>query len=150
MFSTATPLPGKPTILHLGLFGHFKCVIYLDAEVPDCAFQPSLTARRFFVRRLRRTKASLICVSTVTTLRTCRRDKRLGWFIGESCRPSATRRNCRSGCAGWYDLTQLQVRDVCHGEPIASRATIRQQKTQRPMQVEITEQTRDSVAAWIR
>src|SRR6516225_5972740 len=48
------------------------------------------------------------------------------------------------------DLTKLRVRDVCHGEHIASRATIMQQKTQRPVQFEITEQTRESVAAWIR
>ena len=48
------------------------------------------------------------------------------------------------------DLTKLRVRDVCHGEHIAGRATIMQQKTQRPVQFEITEQTRDSVAAWIR
>ncbi|PPK47297.1 phage integrase family protein [Trinickia symbiotica] len=48
------------------------------------------------------------------------------------------------------DLTKLRVRDVCHGEHVAIRATIMQQKTQRPVQLEITEQTRDSVAAWIR
>jgi integrase len=48
------------------------------------------------------------------------------------------------------DLTTLRVRDICHGEHVASRATIMQQKTQRPVQFEITEQTRDSVAAWIR
>jgi integrase len=48
------------------------------------------------------------------------------------------------------DLTKLRVRDVSHGEHVASRATIMQQKTQRPVQFEITEQTRDSVAAWIR
>ncbi|MBB5505089.1 tyrosine-type recombinase/integrase [Paraburkholderia atlantica] len=48
------------------------------------------------------------------------------------------------------DLTKLRVRDVCHGEHIASRATIMQQKTQRPVQFEITEQTRDTLAAWIR
>jgi site-specific recombinase XerC len=48
------------------------------------------------------------------------------------------------------DLTKLRVRDVCHGEHVASRETIMQQKTQRPVQFEITEQTRDSVATWIR
>jgi integrase len=48
------------------------------------------------------------------------------------------------------DLTKLRVRDVCHGEHVASRATIMQQKTQRSVQFEITEQTRESVAAWIR
>jgi site-specific recombinase XerC len=48
------------------------------------------------------------------------------------------------------DLTKLRVRDVCHGESVASRATIMQQKTQRPVQFEITGQTRDSVEAWIK
>ncbi len=48
------------------------------------------------------------------------------------------------------DLTKLRVRDAYHGEHVASRATIVQQKTQRPVQFEITEQTRESVAAWIR
>ena len=47
------------------------------------------------------------------------------------------------------DLTKLRVRDVRPGERVSSRATIMQQKTQRPVQFEITEQTRDSVEAWI-
>jgi hypothetical protein len=37
------------------------------------------------------------------------------------------------------DLTQLRVRDVCHGQSMASRALILQQKTSRPVQFEITE-----------
>ncbi len=48
------------------------------------------------------------------------------------------------------DLMKLRVRDVCHGEHIASRATVLLQKTQRPVQFEITEQTRESVEAWMR
>jgi integrase len=48
------------------------------------------------------------------------------------------------------DLTKLKVRDICHGEYVTSRATIMQQKTQRPVQFEITEQMRDSVDAWIK
>jgi integrase len=47
------------------------------------------------------------------------------------------------------DLTRLQVQDVCTGGHVVSRATYMQQKTQRPVQFEITEQTRQSVAAWI-
>jgi integrase len=47
------------------------------------------------------------------------------------------------------DLMQLRVRDVCHGQTIASRALVLQQKTRRPVQFEITEPTRDSVLAWI-
>ena len=48
------------------------------------------------------------------------------------------------------DLVKLRVRDLLHGERIAARAIVMQQKTQRPVQFEITEQTRESLAAWIR
>jgi|ERR1700687_3154743 len=48
------------------------------------------------------------------------------------------------------DLVQLRVRDVAHGDRIAARTIIMQQKTQRPVQFEITELTRKSVFAWIR
>ncbi len=43
------------------------------------------------------------------------------------------------------DLVKLKVRDVCHGNGIAPRAMILQQKTQQPVQFEITEQTRDAL-----
>jgi integrase len=39
------------------------------------------------------------------------------------------------------DLTKLRVSDICLGSRVASRATAMQQKTQRPVQFEITEQT---------
>lgn len=48
------------------------------------------------------------------------------------------------------DLVRLRVRDICHGNIVASRTIVMQQKTQRPVQFEITEQTRESLAAWIR
>jgi integrase len=48
------------------------------------------------------------------------------------------------------DLVKLRVRDVSHGDRIAARTIIMQQKTQRPVQFEITEQTREAVAAWIK
>ncbi len=48
------------------------------------------------------------------------------------------------------DLVQLRVRDVAHGDRIAARTIVMQQKTQRPVQFEITESTRKSVFAWIR
>src|SRR6202789_2344024 len=47
------------------------------------------------------------------------------------------------------DLMQLRVRDVCHGQIMASRALILQHKTSRPVQFEITEPARAAVAAWI-
>jgi integrase len=47
------------------------------------------------------------------------------------------------------DLVKLRVRDVCHGAAVASRATVLQQKTQRPVQFEITEPTREAVGAWV-
>lgn len=48
------------------------------------------------------------------------------------------------------DLVKLRVRDVTHGDRIAARAIVMQQKTQRPVQFESTEQTRESLGAWIR
>jgi integrase len=48
------------------------------------------------------------------------------------------------------DLMKLKVRDICHGEQVASRATVMQQKTQRPVQFEITPSTREAVSAWIK
>jgi integrase len=47
------------------------------------------------------------------------------------------------------DLIGLRVRDVVQGRGVVSRAMVMQKKTQRPVQFEITEQTRDAVAAWI-
>ena len=47
------------------------------------------------------------------------------------------------------DLVRLRVRDVCHGSTVASRAIVMQQKTERPVQFELTAPTRDAVAAWI-
>lgn len=47
------------------------------------------------------------------------------------------------------DLTKLRVRDVGHGQHVSSRAIVMQQKTQRPVQFEITEQTRIALEAWI-
>jgi hypothetical protein len=41
------------------------------------------------------------------------------------------------------------VRDVRHGQIVASRTIVMQQKTQRPVQFEITEPTREAVEAWI-
>ncbi|PZP94365.1 MAG: integrase, partial [Variovorax paradoxus] len=48
------------------------------------------------------------------------------------------------------DLVALKVRDVCHGEQVASRAIVLQHKTQRPVQFEITAATREVLAAWIK
>jgi integrase len=48
------------------------------------------------------------------------------------------------------DLVKLRVRDVMHGERVAARTIVMQQKTERPVQFEITEQTRDTLAIWIR
>jgi hypothetical protein len=48
------------------------------------------------------------------------------------------------------DLVGLKVRDVCHGDQVASRAVVMQHKTQRPVQFEITPATRDFVQKWIK
>ena len=41
------------------------------------------------------------------------------------------------------DLVRLKVRDICHGDRVAARAIVMQQKTSRPVQFEITEPTRE-------
>jgi hypothetical protein len=48
------------------------------------------------------------------------------------------------------DLVGLKVRDICHGDQVASRAMVMQHKTQRPVQFEITPATRDAVQKWIK
>ena len=48
------------------------------------------------------------------------------------------------------DLVALKVRDVCHGDQVATRAIVMQHKTQRPVQFEITAATREALQAWIK
>ena len=47
------------------------------------------------------------------------------------------------------DLVGLRVHDVVQCSQIVARAIVMQKKTQRPVQFEMTEQTRDAVAAWL-
>jgi integrase len=47
------------------------------------------------------------------------------------------------------DLVQLRVQDIALGSRVLPRAIVMQQKTHRPVQFEITEQTRTSIAAWV-
>jgi len=47
------------------------------------------------------------------------------------------------------DLVGLRVHDVVHGSRVAALAIVVQKKTERPVQFEITEQTRDAIAAGI-
>lgn len=51
----------------------------------------------------------------------------------------------KRGC----DLIKLKVRDISHGNQITARAIVMQQKTGLPVHFEITEQTRNSLYAWI-
>lgn len=48
------------------------------------------------------------------------------------------------------DLVALKVRDVCHGDQVASRAVVMQQKTRRPVQFEMTAATREALQSWIK
>ena len=47
------------------------------------------------------------------------------------------------------DLVALRVQDVAPSGHVSARAIVMQRKTQRPVQFEITDQTREAVAAWI-
>ena len=46
--------------------------------------------------------------------------------------------------------TNLKVRDICHGDQVATRAVVMQHKTLRPVQFEITLATRDALQKWIK
>jgi integrase len=48
------------------------------------------------------------------------------------------------------DLVGLRVRDVSHGDHIAARAIVMQRKTHRPVQFEITDQTRQALTRWVQ
>src|SRR5512143_108946 len=48
------------------------------------------------------------------------------------------------------DLVALRARAVCHGDQMATRAIVMQHKTQRPVQFEITQATRDALQVWIK
>jgi hypothetical protein len=48
------------------------------------------------------------------------------------------------------DLVKLRVRDIWHADRVSARAIVMQQKTQRPVQFEITAQTRVALADWIK
>ena len=47
------------------------------------------------------------------------------------------------------DLVRLRVKDIAQGRRIFHRAIVMQRTTSRPVQFEITEQTRQSVLAWM-
>ena len=47
------------------------------------------------------------------------------------------------------DLVKIRVRDVSHGDRVTPRAIVMQQKTQRPVQFELTDATREAIGAWI-
>jgi hypothetical protein len=48
------------------------------------------------------------------------------------------------------DLVKLRIDEVCSGAMVRDRATVVQKKTGRPVQFEITEQTRASLEVWLR
>jgi integrase len=47
------------------------------------------------------------------------------------------------------DLVKIRVKDVTHGATVSKRAIVVQQKTGKPVQFEITAQTRESILEWI-
>ena len=47
------------------------------------------------------------------------------------------------------DLVRVRIDDVCAGGRVRDRATVIQKKTSRPVQFEITEQTRSAIGEWL-
>jgi len=48
------------------------------------------------------------------------------------------------------DLVKIKIQDVINGGSVASRAMIMQQKTGRPVQFEITKNTREAISDWVK
>ena len=48
------------------------------------------------------------------------------------------------------DLLKIRIKDIANGTTVSKRAIVMQQKTSRPVQFEITEQTRESISNWIK
>ena len=47
------------------------------------------------------------------------------------------------------DLVKIRVKDIANGTSVSSQAIVMHQKTNRPVQFEITEQTSESISNWI-
>ena len=74
-------------------------------------------------------------------------DQSNGYSFGSTIKASMPIRN--------PDCSELAISsdyacDVSHGDAVAARAIVTQQKTQRPVQFEITEQTRETVVEWMK
>jgi integrase len=48
------------------------------------------------------------------------------------------------------DLVKIKIQDVINGGSVAARAMIMQQKTGRPVQFEITKNTREAISDWVK
>ncbi len=48
------------------------------------------------------------------------------------------------------DVVRLRVADVCLGDSVRLRTTVVQQKTGRPVPFELTDPTREALAAWLK
>jgi integrase len=77
------------------------------------------------------------------------RQPRIPWNKGKLTGPKPPLKVREISKLGGCDPVALRVRDLAHGGTVAQRATVLQHKTQQPVQFELTDQTRESVAAWI-
>jgi hypothetical protein len=74
--------------------------------------------------------------------------------LGGPCQAPGVSPNTRSRAVrSWYRHQaaclrshQAEIRDICHGDRVAARATIVRQRTSRPVQFEITEPTREAAS----
>ncbi len=70
--------------------------------------------------------------------------------LGERIRKLALFNLAVDGKLRFCDLVKLRVRDITPGDRVAARATIMRQKTQRPVQLDITEQTRKAATVGVQ
>ena len=112
------------------------------AEDPVCPHAPSIDANDLGTKDCSSARRSLLSLSTNGLFE-------LRLEIARSMRDLAIFNLAIDSKLRACDLVKLRLDDICSGTNVRRRATIVQKKTGRPVQFEISEQSRSSVEAWL-
>ena len=112
------------------------------AEDPVCPHAPLIDANDLGTKDYSSARRNLLSPSTYGLIR-------VRLEIARSIRDLAIFNLAIDSKLRACDLVKLRLDDICSGTNVRRRATIVQKKTGRPVQFEISEQSRNSVEAWL-
>jgi integrase len=112
------------------------------AEDPVCPHAPSIDANDLGTKDCSSARRSLFEPKHVWSIR-------VRLEIARSMRDLAIFNLAIDSKLRACDLVKLRLDDICSGTNVRRRATIVQKKTGRPVQFEISEESRNSVEAWL-